>query len=82
MARYRQLILAALLLAALLALTALGYAPPAPLAADAAATLFSAERARTELAALLGDGLPHPMGSAANAAVRARLVERLTALGY
>jgi len=69
-------------LAALLALTALRYAPPAPLAADAPAAVFSAGRAHAELAALLGDGLPHPMGSAANTAVRARLVERLSALGY
>lgn len=69
-------------LAALLALTARCYAPPAPLAADAPAAVFSGGRAQAELAAILGEGRPHPMGSAANAAVRARLVERLSALGY
>ena len=69
-------------LAGLLGLTALRYGPPAPLAADAPAAVFSAGRAHAELEAILGDGRPHPIGSAANAAVRARLVERLSALGY
>ena len=30
----------------------------------------------------MGDGVPHPIGSAENAKVRERIVERLTALGY
>ena len=56
--------------------------PPAPVAADAPVAAFSAERAREVLHALVGDGVPHPIGSDANARVRARIVERFTALGY
>lgn len=67
---------------ALLLLTALRYQPPAPLPEHAPAALFSAGRATAVLRHLLGDGRPHPMGSAANAEVRARILERLTALGY
>ncbi len=55
--------------------------PPPALGLDASPEQFSAARARAELAALLGDERPHPVGSAANKQVEARLVERLTALG-
>ncbi|HJV26798.1 MAG TPA: M20/M25/M40 family metallo-hydrolase [Aromatoleum sp.] len=76
--------------AALLALTALRYTPPSPLTADAPPEVFSATRAQAELATILGDDLPHssshssahPLGSPANAAVRARIIERLSAFGY
>lgn len=38
-------------------------------------------RAREHLAVLLGDEAPHPVGTAANAALRGRLLAQLTALG-
>jgi len=54
---------------------------PEPLRVDAAATRFSAGRALAIVERLLGDGVPHPVGSAANAAVRERIVTELRALG-
>jgi hypothetical protein len=74
--------LISVLLVAIGALVALRLRGPEPRPADAPPTEFSAERASTVLRDLLGDGEPHPVGSAANAAVRARIVARLTALGY
>lgn len=56
--------------------------PPAPRPASAAGTGFSAERALQLLEGLLGDGSPHPIGTAANARVRERIVAQLTELGY
>jgi len=78
-ARARLVVLLACLGAAVLALWCAR--PPAPRPAYAPPHLFSAERARDRLAALLGDQAPHPVGSAANAAVRARLIAELRALG-
>ncbi len=68
-------------LSVVFALTTLGFHPPTPRGLDAPAEDFSAARAHAELAALIGDDTPHPVGSAANKNVEARLVERLTALG-
>jgi hypothetical protein len=73
--------LAIALLAVVLAIQIEQARPPAPLGSDADPALFSAERARTELEGLLGDEAPHPVGSAANRAVKGRLVARLEALG-
>ncbi len=56
-------------------------APPDPRGEDAPADVFSAARARATLARILGDERPHPTGSAANAAVRDRIVDELRALG-
>jgi hypothetical protein len=56
-------------------------APPAPHGVDAPPEVFSAGRARNELSTLLGDETPHPVGSAANRALKARLMARLRALG-
>jgi hypothetical protein len=78
----RGLIIAGVGAALLLALTLLAYRTPAPLAADAPPTAFSATRARDILKELVGDGVPHPIGSAADAQVRDRIVKRLAALGY
>ena len=78
-ARARLLVLIACLGAAVLALW--GARPPAPRSVDAPAHDFSAIRAREKLAVLLGDEAPHPVGSAANVAVRSRLVAELRALG-
>jgi Peptidase family M28 len=78
----RGLILAGAGTALLLAVTLLAYRTPSPLPADAPPTAFSAIRARDILKELVGDGVPHPIGSAANAQVRDRIVKRLSALGY
>ncbi|NIP95655.1 MAG: M28 family peptidase, partial [Akkermansiaceae bacterium] len=75
------------LLLAIIALTATGllvahcHQPPPALGVDAPLELFSAGRAWERLESLLGDETPHPLGSAANDAVRARLVEQLENLG-
>jgi hypothetical protein len=76
------LVLALILLMSVLWLVALRRQPPAPQPADAPAAEFSAERALAVLQDLDGEGLPHPAGSPANAAVRDRLAARLRTLGY
>jgi len=63
-------------------LSLLGSRPPAPKPVSAPSSEFSAGRARAVLERLLGDGSPHPTGSAANDAVRARVVEEFTKVGY
>jgi hypothetical protein len=78
----RGLIIAALGAALLLGATLAAYRTPAPLGLDAAPTVFSAARAQEILKELVGDGVPHPMGSAADAKVRNLIVARLAALGY
>ncbi|PCC70420.1 Peptidase family M28 [Nannocystis exedens] len=77
--RLRHAVLAASLGVATLALVRTG--PPAPAGLEVPPEEFSAARAREELVQLLGDERPHPVGSAADAAVRERLVARLRALG-
>jgi hypothetical protein len=52
---------------------------PKPLSADAPADQFSAGRALSDIEIIAR--APHPTGSPANFAVRAHLVERMTALG-
>lgn len=54
---------------------------PAALGPDAPATEFSAARAGDALGRVLGTEKPHPVGSAEDAAVRARLIGELKALG-
>jgi hypothetical protein len=78
----RGLLIAGIGAALILAGTLAAYRTPAPLGLDAAPTLFSAARAREILKELVGDGVPHPMGSAADAKVRDLIVKQLTALGY
>ncbi len=68
--------------AATLLLVGVTSRPPAPLPEDASARLFSAGRARKVLDRLVGDGRSHPIGSAANAAVRERITASLRELGY
>jgi hypothetical protein len=82
MERNRGLIIACAGVALLLAATLTAYRTPAPLATSAAATVFSAARAGEILKELVGDGVPHPLGSAADANVRDLIVKRLHALGY
>jgi Peptidase family M28 len=82
MGKNRGLIVAAIGVALILGATLAAYRTPAPLGIDAAPTAFSAARARAVLKELVGDGVPHPMGSAADARVRDRIVARLAALGF
>jgi hypothetical protein len=69
-------------IAALIAATLLAYRTPPALGSAVSPAIFSASRAQAILQDLVGDGVPHPIGSAENAKVRERIVERLTALGY
>ena len=74
----RLLALAAALIAGVL-IAWLGEQPPRPAPASAPATAFSAERAMAEVRAI--GSVPHPIGSAANHAVRDQLLARMSALG-
>lgn len=56
-------------------------ATPTPLGADAPAEQFAEQRALPLLERLFGDGTPHPIGTAANAAMRERVIAELEALG-
>lgn len=58
----------------------LGQQPPAARAADAAPDTFSAERAEQVLRRVLPDTQPHPVASAANDRVRARIADELRTL--
>jgi Peptidase family M28 len=80
--RNRGLVIASVGVALLLAGTLAAYRTPAPLGTNAAPTVFSAGRAREILKELVGDGVPHPLGSAADAKVRDLIAKRLAALGY
>ncbi len=77
----RPLGLTLAVLAALAAFTQWADRPPAPLPADAPAGVFSATRAAGVLRELVGTGIPHPLASTADAAIREKLVHRLNALG-
>ncbi len=78
----RQIFLAVAVLAAVLLLTLWGLRPPSPKPVNAPVTEFSARRAQALLSRLVGDGTPHPIGSAANDSVRARVLAELEQLGY
>jgi len=78
----RGLLIALLLLAIVFTLTITRDRPPAAKPADAPTTEFSATRARELLRQLVGDNVPHPVGSAADAIVRDKIVKILTDLGY
>lgn len=71
-----------LLLAVILLLSYEGLRPPLPKPASAPAPEFSAERARAILERLVGDGVPHPTGSAHNEIVRAQVMDEFTKIGY
>lgn len=78
----RRIVFALAVLAAAFFLSLRGLRPPAPKPLDAPATEFSASRAREVLNRLVGDGVPHPTGSVANAVVRTRIVQEFSHLGY
>jgi MFS family permease len=82
MGNSRGLVIACVGIALMLAVTLLAYQTPKPVGADASPTVFSAVRARDILKELVGDSVPHPIGSAANTRVRDLIVKRLKALGY
>src|SRR5258708_8202585 len=69
-------------IALLLAATLAAYRPPAPLGPDAPPGAFSAYRAGAILQDLVGNGIPHPIGSPAGARVPEAIVKRLAPLGY
>jgi hypothetical protein len=71
-----------LLLALILLLSYAGIRPPAAKPASIPAQEFSAERARDVLNRLVGDGVPHPTGSAHNEVVRGRVMDEFTRVGY
>jgi hypothetical protein len=81
-ARHRGLIVAFAGIGLLVAATHVAYRPVTPLGVDAPPTVFSAGRAAAILRDLLGNGVPHPIGSSADARLRDAIVERLSALGY
>jgi peptidase M28-like protein len=74
--------LALALLALVLLLVVSALRPPRPRPESAPPAEFSAARAERVLRDLVGDGAPHPIGSAANARVRDRVLATLTGLGY
>jgi hypothetical protein len=78
----RGLIVAGAGAALVAVMTLLAYRTPDPLGPGASPTVFSASRAQAILKDLVGDDVPHPIGSAANSKLRALIVGRLTALGY
>jgi Peptidase family M28 len=78
----RRILPAAAILIAIFFLSVASRRPPGPKPASAPATEFSAIRAREVLYRLVGDGVPHPAGSAANDVVRGRVLEELSKLGY
>lgn len=78
----RRASIAALPLALVLALALWRAQGPPPLDASAPEDAFSAARAKSTLQGLLAEGVPHPVGSPANARVRARIESRFRELGY
>src|SRR5262245_2235933 len=54
---------------------------PAPEPADAPANMFSGLRAQATLKTILGPERPHPAGTAEDAAIHARVRQRLAQLG-
>ncbi len=75
-------VLALVLYALVICLTIWRARPAPPIPAAAPASQFSGVRAKALLQQLVGNNVPHPVGSAANAAVRDGIVARLTQLGY
>src|ERR1700694_2963764 len=71
-----------LILAAILAIVVVERRGPAPLRSDAPPNRFSAARAISVLAKILGNGSPHPIGSPAHDVVRDRVIGQFRQLGY
>lgn len=77
-----QILPAAVMLAAIFFLSYGVLRPLAPKPSGAPQSQFSAIRAQDILQQLLGNDEPHPLGSAANEAVRVRIVDELARLAY
>src|ERR1700681_4516018 len=80
-ARHRALVLALLLVAAVWVATLAVDRPSASKPALAAPREFSGARAKLLLQRLVGDNVPHPLGSPANERMRERIVTLLLGLG-
>ncbi len=80
--KLRRVLSGAGVLAVVLALSMLALHPPHGKPADAPANEFSAMRALDTLHRVLPDDTPHPLASAANDAVRIRILAELTKFGY
>jgi hypothetical protein len=78
----RRISIGTLVLAAIFVLSLDGLRPPSPAPASAPPGEFSATRAVEVLHRILGNDAPHPIGSSANEAVRVRIIDELTNLGY
>jgi hypothetical protein len=78
----RRASIVALPLALVLALALWRAQGPPPRDASAPENEFSSVRAMSTLQGLLAEGVPHPVGSPANARVRARIESRFRELGY
>jgi hypothetical protein len=78
----RRVLLGVAIVAAIWLLSLMGLRPPSPKPASIAANQFSAGRALAVLNTLMGDDVPHPVGSAANAGVRERVMAEFKRLGY
>jgi len=75
-------LIAAAMLAAIFVLTRATNLPPPPKPLSAASNTFSGDRAVEILNRLIGEGVPHPVGSPEDADVRGQIVAYLTSLGY
>jgi Peptidase family M28 len=78
----RRVLSSVAVLAVILAFSLLAQHPPHGKPTTAPATEFSAARALGALHRILPDDTPHPLGSAANDAVRVRILAELTRLAY
>ena len=78
----RRIIFAVAILAAIFILSLLAMRPPAAKPASAPETDFSAGRALDVLKRLIGNGVPHPVGSQADDEVRARILSELNRRRY
>ena len=78
----RRVLFSVAVISGVFLLSLLASRPPAAKSAKAPELEFSAGRARVVLDRLVGDGVPHPTGSAANDAVRARILDEFSKLGY
>lgn len=77
-----QILSAAVMLAAIFFLSYAALRQRAPKPSAAPQSQFSAIRAQDILRQILGSDEPHPLGSAANEAVRIRIVDELARLSY
>jgi hypothetical protein len=78
----RRVLFALALTGAVFFLSLTAIQPPAAKPATVPPNQFSGERAHDVLFQLVGDDLPHPVGSPQNAIVRQRIVDRFARLGY